>query len=134
MESFKFDLDATDELAAELVERENAQEAVDKFDFMIINLRKRGNEKYTEQVARILQELLVDQLGVKNRNLNASKNIGVRGAPFYVLAWTKMPSILLELGFMSNDVEREKMTAEKYQRRIASALVKGIKKFDRQLQ
>ena len=134
MESFKFDLDATDELAAELVERENAQEAVDKFDFMIINLRKRGNEKYTEQVARILQESLVDQLGVKNRNLNASRNIGVRGAPFYVLAWTKMPSILLELGFMSNDVEREKMTAEKYQRRIASALVKGIKKFDRQLQ
>jgi N-acetylmuramoyl-L-alanine amidase len=45
-----------------------------------------------------------------------------------------MPSILLELGFMSNDVEREKMTEEKYQRRIASALVKGIKKFDRQLQ
>ena len=134
MESFKFDLDATDELAAELVERENAQEAVDKFDFMIINLRKRGNEKYTEQVARILQESLVDQLGVKNRNLNASRNIGVRGAPFYVLAWTKMPSILLELGFMSNDVEREKMTEEKYQRRIASALVKGIKKFDRQLQ
>jgi N-acetylmuramoyl-L-alanine amidase len=134
MESFKFDLDATDDLAAELVERENAQEAVDKFDFMIINLRKRGNEKYTEQVARILQELLVDQLGVKNRNLNASRNIGVRGAPFYVLAWTKMPSILLELGFMSNDVEREKMTEEKYQRRIASALVKGIKKFDRQLQ
>ena len=133
MESFKFDLDATDELAAELVERENAQESVDKFDFMIINLRKRGNEKYTEQVARILQKLLVKQLGVKNRNLHASRNAGVRGAPFYVLAWTKMPSVLLELGFISNDAERKKMTEEKYQDRIASALAKGIKKFDQQL-
>ena len=134
IESFKFDLDATDELAAELVERENAQEAIGKFDFMVINLRKRGNEKYTRQVARILQELLVDQLGVKNRNLNASKDTDVRGAPFYVLAWTKMPSILLELGFISNDVERQKMTEGKYQKKIASALLKGIKKFDRQLQ
>ncbi len=134
MESFKFDLDATDELAAELVERENAQEEVDKFDFMIISLRKRGNEKYTRQVAQILQELLVSQLGVKNRNLSASEKTGVRGAPFYILAWTKMPSILLELGFISNDVERKKMTEEKYQKEIAITLVRGIKKFDRQLQ
>lgn len=46
---------------------------------------------------------------------------------FLVLRETEMPAVLLELGFINHSTDRSKMVREDWQRKIASAVVQGIK-------
>jgi N-acetylmuramoyl-L-alanine amidase len=54
------------------------------------------------------------------------KDRGVRQAGFLVLRKTAMPSVLIELGFMSNKVEREFMEKEQGQNVLAESIVKSF--------
>ena len=56
----------------------------------------------------------------------------VKRAPFRVLADTKMPAILIELGFLSNRSEHGQLTSPKRQQQIAEAVALAVKKFDQQ--
>lgn len=51
---------------------------------------------------------------------------GVRKAPFVVLIGAKMPSILSEIGFLSNPKEEALLKTDAYRDKIAAALAKGI--------
>ncbi|MCL2131857.1 MAG: N-acetylmuramoyl-L-alanine amidase [Lentimicrobiaceae bacterium] len=53
---------------------------------------------------------------------------GVKQAPFLVLYRTTMPSILVELGFLSNKEEEEYLASEKGQRELTNALFNAISK------
>jgi N-acetylmuramoyl-L-alanine amidase len=50
----------------------------------------------------------------------------IRKANFWVCKYTKAPSILLELGFMTNVEERNKLTRDSYQAELAKAISRGI--------
>ena len=54
---------------------------------------------------------------------------GVKTAPFYVLRFTSMPSILAEIAFISNPTEEQLMQSDAFLSRIAEALFQGIKAF-----
>jgi N-acetylmuramoyl-L-alanine amidase len=54
---------------------------------------------------------------------------GVRQAPLLVLWGTKMPSALVEIGFISHPHEGRKLSREKYQAQIAKALANGVRDF-----
>jgi N-acetylmuramoyl-L-alanine amidase len=56
-------------------------------------------------------------------------NLGVKRAFFYVLMNTKMPSILAEVGFISNPEEEKLLRKDAYRQKIAEALYQGIKRF-----
>jgi N-acetylmuramoyl-L-alanine amidase len=58
---------------------------------------------------------------------------GVRQAPFLVLSGTKMPSALIEIGFISHPVEGKLLAREKVQQSIADALAAGIREFAAQV-
>jgi N-acetylmuramoyl-L-alanine amidase len=53
----------------------------------------------------------------------------VQQAGFVVLKSPDIPSILVETGFISNPYEERKLMSKKYQRQVANAIYKGIKKF-----
>lgn len=55
-----------------------------------------------------------------------SVNRGVKQAPFWVLKVTAMPSILVELGFMSNKTEERYLRSENGRRAMANAIAKGF--------
>ncbi len=55
-----------------------------------------------------------------------SPNRGVKGAPFYVLKWTNVPSVLIEVGFVSNPEEARKLSDPVYRDRIARAIFEGL--------
>lgn len=62
-------------------------------------------------------------------NLEDSEEIvnrGTRTADFRVLMKTEMPAALVEIGFLSNRAEREKLLEEEYQELLAERLAKGI--------
>jgi len=54
------------------------------------------------------------------------KDHGVKTAPFYVLRFTTMPSILTEVAFVSNASEEKRLRSKKYQKKVAEGMYKGI--------
>lgn len=54
---------------------------------------------------------------------------GVKTAPFYVLRYTSMPSILAEIAFMSNPSEEALMRQSAFIHSVAEALFNGIKDY-----
>jgi len=53
----------------------------------------------------------------------------IRHANFWVTKYTKAPSVLLELGFMTNVAERKKLVRESYQNDLAKSVARGIIKY-----
>ena len=76
--------------------------------------------EYSEMMARLIQEEYV-KLGYNNR--------GVRKQPLKVLYATDMPSVLTEIGFMSNPADLKHITSEKGQKEIAGAIFRAVKQY-----
>jgi N-acetylmuramoyl-L-alanine amidase len=54
---------------------------------------------------------------------------GVKTAPFYVLRFTSMPSILAEIAYISNPAEEEVLQKPAFVGDVAESLFQGIKSF-----
>jgi N-acetylmuramoyl-L-alanine amidase len=54
---------------------------------------------------------------------------GVRQAPFLVLSGTRMPSALVEIGFISHPKEGRLLGGDRYQARVAQALAEAVREF-----
>jgi N-acetylmuramoyl-L-alanine amidase len=54
---------------------------------------------------------------------------GVDGAPFVVLLHTTMPSILVEISFMSNPRDEKRLGEQAYQRSLAYGIFSGLHKY-----
>jgi N-acetylmuramoyl-L-alanine amidase len=68
----------------------------------------------SSELAFIVQRELSKQLNTRNR--------GIRQAQFIVLAGVAMPSVLVEVGFVSNRVEEAKLKTAEFRNRCAEAL------------
>ncbi len=112
----------------ELAARENAssQRSIHELSELIrrIALRDKLEESrdFAARVQAAMQEL-VQRTGAK------TKNRGVKRAPFVVLIGATMPSILTEIGFVSNAREESLLGRSDYRQRIAEALYKGISRY-----
>lgn len=53
----------------------------------------------------------------------------IRQAPFYVVSKTSMPSVLVELGFITNPKEAERLLNVDYQKDVAQKIYAGLRKF-----
>ncbi len=122
METYVFDMKATDAAAAALAKRENADVEMD-LTYILNYCYHVGNEPYSLDMATKIQSSLVRKLKLKNR--------GIKRAPFYVLAGTKMPAVLMELGFISNYYDRKKLQSASFRQSTAEALFDAIKAFDK---
>ena len=54
---------------------------------------------------------------------------GVKKAPFVVLIGASMPSVLAEIGFISNARDEAMMKKPEYRQKIAEALYKGLSSY-----
>lgn len=53
----------------------------------------------------------------------------VRQAPFFVVSKVGMPSVLVELGFLTNPKEAQKLLSKQYQKEIAQKIYLGLKDY-----
>ena len=86
-----------------------------------INKENHNNSERLERsrkLANKVQQNLLYQTGANDR--------GVKRASFTVLRETSIPSILVELGFIDNPEERNKIKTNEYQERLANGIVDGI--------
>lgn len=72
----------------------------------------------SRRLASDIQSQLVSSLQTRDR--------GVKESDFYVITYSQMPSVLTELGFMTNSSEADKLGSEEYQQKAADAIVTGI--------
>ncbi|PIE90369.1 MAG: hypothetical protein CR997_06155 [Acidobacteria bacterium] len=75
------------------------------------------------RVARYVQEELNILAGTKNR--------GVKQAPLKVLQGAQMPACLIEVAFISNPREEEKLRTPIFKSRVVKALTTAIRRYDR---
>ncbi len=64
-----------------------------------------------------------------HRAYRDARNGGAKPAPFYVLVGASRPSILVEVGYITNTKERKRLFDPEYQERIAKGIVEGVNRY-----
>ena len=123
---------ATDRAAAELARLENEadpdfvvqeDEALKGIPFAV-DLRQADTLLRSSRIAEVVLDVLTA------RGLAESR--GVKQAGFAVLKSFQVPSILVEVGFISSPAERKKLKSPDQRQRLAEALASGVRRyFDR---
>ncbi len=105
------------------------------------NVQTKGDEFVVQQ---ILVDLVIDQTMSTSKPLaqNIHSEIknsvgrkygihsrGIKPGMFYVLALSKRPGVLLEVGFISTQKERVRMMNPKFQDDYSNAVVRGVESF-----
>jgi len=71
-----------------------------------------------EQLAHTIHRSILDATGIPDRR--------VRQARFYVLRKTSMPSVLVEVGFVTGRDDAARLSDSSYRRQMAAAIARGI--------
>ena len=117
-----------DRYAKKLASRENNyfEKPMDQVDFILADL---SVKTYVQDSIRLANEISYNAKKSLRKNWPGFKNLGVKHALFYVLMGPQMPSVLVEAGFITNDVELKSFKS-KYRRKIlAKSIAQGIKMF-----
>jgi N-acetylmuramoyl-L-alanine amidase len=125
-ETYYMSLDgASDEAAAATADLENqagsSSDQRSPLDLILWDLAQAEVLNESSKLALAVQGRLNAWLGLRDR--------GVKQAPFVVLTGATMPAILVEVGFLSNPSEAERLTQPDSQQQIAEALAAGIEDF-----
>ncbi len=75
-----------------------------------------------EQIARLIHK------NIMKEKMNA-RDRGVTHGDYYVLRENQVPAVLLELGYMTNPDDEERMNRDDFQQHIAKAVVDGMIEF-----
>ncbi len=118
--------------AARVAAMENATSALKISDLEGIlqglMLNTRLNE--SSRLAQTVHNNLISQLCPTFPEI---QDRGVKQAPFYVLLGAEMPSILLEVGFISNKREEKRLKDHRFQEHLAVAISRGIQNYIQQM-
>ena len=114
--------------AAEVAARENGTtlQEVGNLEAILFDLMANAKINESSRLAAEVQQALVGGL---RPHYSRIKDLGVKQGPFHVLLGATMPSVLIEMGFISNSREEKRLTSSNYQKRVAAAIVKGVKKY-----
>ena len=114
--------------AQEVATRENAssQRTVGELEDLVRQITKGTHNTESRELAGVVQTSLFS--GIKQHR-RSFRNRGVKTAPFIVLMGASMPSILTEVGFISNPEEERFLTRSENHQKIAEALFEGVKQY-----
>ena len=118
---------ATSPEAEETAARENAISTRRMTELQELLSQIMNNSKIAEsrEFAHYVQDSLVDAV-VKNGK-RRTRDLGVKTAPFYVLLGANMPSVLVEVSFVSNPDDAKLLSSDDFRHQIAKSIVKGIR-------
>jgi N-acetylmuramoyl-L-alanine amidase len=118
----------SDESAMEVAARENASSQKTVFELKDLLQRIALQEKVEE--SRQFASLVQKSLYSGSVRLNPrTRDRGVRKAPFVVLIGANMPSVLAEIGFISNPRDEALLRKQQTRQRIAESLYKGLERY-----
>lgn len=114
--------------ALEVAARENAssERSVSDLGELIKKIALKDKIDESREFAAKVQSALFSSAA---RGASKVRDRGVRKAPFVVLIGASMPSILTEIGFLSNPREEAQLRKPEYRQKIAEALYKGVSQY-----
>jgi N-acetylmuramoyl-L-alanine amidase len=93
----------------------------DPESIIALSLRQNVHLDHSLLFSSLLQKQFRDRVGRQDR--------GVKQAGFLVISYTTMPSVLVELGFLSNPVEEDFLQSTQGQDYLASAIYRAFKDY-----
>ena len=111
---------------------ENQSKNYDGFDpnspegLIELSLRQSAHIHQSLRFAKLVQDQMRSRVGRVDR--------GVRQAPFWVISFTTMPSVLIELGFLTNHEEEDFLISEQGQTYLASAIYRAFKQYKTEIE
>ncbi|MDE0330837.1 MAG: N-acetylmuramoyl-L-alanine amidase [Nitrospinae bacterium] len=120
--------EASSRRALKLAARESGTTIARMTDLQKIlnDLGLRSKVAESQQLAQRVQQAMLSRLRPSYRGV---RNLGVKRGPFYVLLGAQMPSILVEVAFISNRREARRMNSPKYRQALAEGIARGIMQF-----
>lgn len=119
--------------AIEIAQRENSvialEESNHKYEnfsdesLILSTMAQSAWMKESEELGAIVQQRLAKATGRKSR--------GLKQSGFIVLIGAAMPKVLVELGFITNRLEENKLKQSEYRQKLAQALFEAIDEFKR---
>ncbi len=122
--------EAVDDNARALAAVENAPQELDKnvFRSQVQSLKATlwdmiftENRKESIELANTIGKTVSHRMGMKL--------LGVKGAPFAVLKGSRVPAVLVEIGYISNREGERDLKDATYRQRMAEAIAQGIMSF-----
>ena len=131
VESYLLNFASTPDAAA-VAARENASSTLTMSHLNDLVKQIALNSKLDESrdLARHVQTAMVRKLRPSNQQI---RDLGVKQAPFVVLVGASMPSVLVEVSFLSHKQEGRLLGTGAYRQRIAEGLLDGVRRYLRTL-
>jgi len=131
-ETYFLSLEASDDEARSVAAFENGvvkiemgsmeNSHVEDLKAILWDMTKTETLKESSNLAEMVQDKLSD--------ITKGEIRGVKQAPFIVLTNATMPAVLIEVGFITNPDEEQKLSSKTFQGKIAKAIYDGIKNFE----
>jgi N-acetylmuramoyl-L-alanine amidase len=114
--------------AIRLAARENAttERGVGDLQYILADLATRANTGESRRLAERVQRTLVRNLSASYKNV---KDLGHKEALFFVLLGARMPAVLVETSFISNEEEETRLADDAYQQSIADSIAEAVEGF-----
>jgi N-acetylmuramoyl-L-alanine amidase len=127
LETYYLD-NTNDEGSIRLAARENgtSRKNVSDLQFILSDMMQNMKLEDSISLAHRLQGSMVNGM----TKLGDVRDLGVKKALFYVLVGARMPSVLVEMFFITNKTESTAMSQERYQNAVVDALYDGILKYN----
>ena len=112
---------------ASIYKEDNYTETYKGFDpsdpdtYIALALRQNIYLDKSLELGSIIQSQFRDRVGRRDR--------GVKQAGYYVISYTSMPSVLVELGFLTNNEEEDFLISDDGQSYMASAIYRAIRDY-----
>ena len=119
---------ASDEQARLMAEKENASDLLaglpttttenDEVRNILIDLMKRETASFSSEFARFVRSNLKKSVKLSRRPM--------RSAAFKVLKQTNTPSVLVELGYISNPTDAKRLSSPEWQLKVATSIANAV--------
>jgi N-acetylmuramoyl-L-alanine amidase len=104
----------------------NRKMQMDDLDIIKSDLLRQNKRDESIKLAHYIQKSMVSTLDNGNKD---TLDLGVKQALFYVLFGARMPSVLVEVSFISNPEEEKLLSKDSYKKQIAEAIAEGLNKY-----
>lgn len=123
---------STDPAAEEVAARENAatNRTINNLPDILKAITLNNKLDESRSFAAVIQRAMAAQLSGANSGI---RNLGVKQAPFVVLIGADMPSVLVEIAFITNPQEGRLLRSAAFRQRIAQALFDAIRGYQKSL-
>ncbi|EGJ49900.1 N-acetylmuramoyl-L-alanine amidase [Desulfocurvibacter africanus] len=131
LETYSLNLARTQD-AVRVAARENAvsEKRISDLQVILTDLMLNSKVRESTDLAKFVQSATIASV---KRSYNL-KDHGTREAPFYVLMGAKMPSILVEAGYLTNKNEANRLRNPRYQDMLADGIVQGVLEYKKKIE